>query len=124
MNAPQVLIVEDDAALRGALCQTMEFGGYDEKLNRSRLKILTKGAAHYLREVHGEEIEEEWWGWRPMSHNGLPVISAIPQWKNAFIAAGHSMLGLSMGTGTGKLITELMSGQNPHIDAQPYSLKS
>ena len=28
MNAPQVLIVEDDAALRGALCQTMEFGGY------------------------------------------------------------------------------------------------
>jgi len=28
MNAPQVLIVEDDATLRGALCQTMEYGGY------------------------------------------------------------------------------------------------
>ena len=28
MNAPQVLIVEDDAILRGALCQTMEYGGY------------------------------------------------------------------------------------------------
>jgi two-component system response regulator FlrC len=28
MNAPQILIVEDDAILRGALCQTMEYGGY------------------------------------------------------------------------------------------------
>ena len=28
MNAPQVLIVEDDATLRGALCDTMAFGGY------------------------------------------------------------------------------------------------
>lgn len=28
MNAPNVLIVEDDATLRGALCDTMTFGGY------------------------------------------------------------------------------------------------
>jgi D-amino-acid dehydrogenase len=33
------------------------------------------------------------------------------------------MLGLSMAPGTGRLVAELVTGQPPHIDPAPYSLR-
>ncbi|HUR53560.1 MAG TPA: FAD-dependent oxidoreductase [Gemmataceae bacterium] len=101
---------------------TMEFAGYDDRMNRSRLSILTEGAKHYLREPLAEPVQEEWWGWRPMTFDGLPVIDRAPAASNALIAAGHNMLGLSMGTATGKLVAEILGGEKPHIDVRPYSL--
>jgi D-amino-acid dehydrogenase len=32
------------------------------------------------------------------------------------------MLGLSMAPGTGKLISELVMGQKPHVDPAPYAV--
>jgi len=67
-------------------------------------------------------VQEEWWGWRPMTYDGLPVIDRAPAAANVLIAAGHNMLGLSMATATGKLVVELLSGEKPHIDPAPYAL--
>ena len=102
---------------------TMEFAGYDDTLNRSRLSILTEGAKHYLREPLAGPVEEEWWGWRPMTFDGLPIIDRAPAAANVLIAAGHNMLGLSMATATGKLVAEMVGGTKPHIDPEPYSLR-
>jgi D-amino-acid dehydrogenase len=104
------------------LGSTMEFSGYDESLNRSRLSILTEAAKLYLKEPLAEPVLEEWWGWRPMTYDGLPVIDRSPAMRNVLIAAGHNMLGLSMATATGKLAAELIGGAKPHIDPGPYSL--
>jgi len=103
---------------------TMEFAGYDATMNRDRLKLLTDGAAVYLKEpiVPGADAEE-WWGWRPMIPDGKPVIDRTPAMSNVVIAAGHGMLGLSMATGTGKLVAELLTGEKPHVDVGHYSLK-
>jgi D-amino-acid dehydrogenase len=102
---------------------TMEFAGYDESMNRNRLRILTDGAAMYLREPgtpHPSAVE--WWGWRPMIPDGKPIIDRIPTMSNVLVAAGHGMLGLSMATGTGKLVAELLTDATPHIDPTPYRL--
>ena len=99
---------------------TMEFAGYDETINRPRLESIKKGAALYLKEPYCEPVEEEWFGWRPMTYDGKPVIDKSPKHDNVFVAAGHNMLGLSMGSGTGKLVAEMMSGQTPHIDLKHY----
>ena len=56
-----------------------------------------------------------------MTWDSLPIIGAVPRLENAFLATGHNMLGLSMATATGKLITEMLTGAPPHIDPQPYS---
>ncbi len=102
---------------------TMEFAGYDETLNRSRLSILTEGAKSYLREPVAEPVQEEWWGWRPMTSDGLPVIDRTPAARNVLIAAGHNMLGLSMATATGRLVAEMLSNEKPHLNPEPYSLR-
>ncbi|MFN7583449.1 MAG: NAD(P)/FAD-dependent oxidoreductase, partial [Planctomyces sp.] len=49
---------------------TMEFSGYDTSLNRARLNYLRSGAAEYLHEPTAEPVEEEWYGWRPMTADG------------------------------------------------------
>jgi D-amino-acid dehydrogenase len=101
---------------------TMEFAGYDDRMNRSRLSILTDAAKVYLKEPLAGPVQEEWWGWRPMTPSGLPVIDRAPVARNVLIAAGHNMLGLSMATATGKLVGELLTGGAPHLDPTPYGL--
>ncbi len=104
------------------LGSTMEFSGYDTHLNPRRLELLKQGASHYLHEPHCEPVLETWYGWRPMTPDSKPVIDRSPRHDNVWLAAGHNMLGLSMAPATGKLLTELLSGQSPHVDPGAYRL--
>ncbi len=101
----------------------MEFVGYDTSLDPRRLQILKDGAAVYLKEPCAEPVEERWFGWRPMTYDGIPIIGRAPAYDNVMIAAGHNMLGLSMAPATGKLVAELLAGEPPHVDAKPYRVE-
>jgi len=104
------------------LGSTMEFAGYDTTLNPARLQLLRAGAEPYLREPYCDPVTEEWWGWRPMTYDSLPIIDRAPVASNVYVAAGHSMLGLTLGAVTGQLIAELVTGQTPHVDVQPFRI--
>ena len=100
----------------------MEFAGYDESIDPRRLQLLRDGAAVYLRDPEGDTVTETWQGFRPMVHDGKPVIDRSPALSNVLIAAGHGMLGLSMATGTGQLVSDLLTGATPAVDPSAYSL--
>jgi len=99
---------------------TMEFSGYDDTLNPARLEALRRGAARYLKEPYTEPTLDRWCGWRPMTWDGLPIVGPSPGLTNTTLATGHNMLGLSLAAGTGKLVSELVTGQTPHVDPTPY----
>ncbi|WP_010585026.1 NAD(P)/FAD-dependent oxidoreductase [Schlesneria paludicola] len=101
----------------------MEFAGYDATLDPKKMAMLRAGAAHYLHEPSAEPVVEEWFGWRPMTPDSLPIIDRCPNFNNVYLAAGHNMLGVSMAPVTGKLIAEMMNGQTPHVPIEPMSLK-
>ena len=103
------------------LGSTMEFSGHDRTLNRRRLDALERGAAEYLREPVGPAKREEWYGWRPLSWDDLPIIGRAPGHEHLWLATGHGMLGVSMSPATGRLLAELMTRQAPHLDPVPYS---
>lgn len=100
---------------------TMEFVGYDTSIKPERLQNLRTAAEKYLHDPHCDPIEEQWYGWRPMTWDGKPIIDRSPAMGNVWIAAGHNMLGLSMATGTGRLVKELMLQEKPHIDPSHFS---
>jgi D-amino-acid dehydrogenase len=102
------------------LGSTMEFAGYDKSIRPERLQLLKDGATGYLQEPYCEPVQEEWFGWRPMTYDSLPVIDHSPKYENVMIAAGHNMLGLSMAPATGKLVAEMIGGNSTHIDPKPY----
>ncbi len=86
------------------------------------MQLLRDGAALYLREPLAEPVLESWYGWRPMTPDGLPFIGRLPAFDNVYLAAGHGMLGLSMSPATGRLVAELIDGETPHIDTAPYAV--
>ena len=102
------------------LGSTMEFSGYDSTLNSTRLDALERGARAYLREPVGPERREEWFGWRPMTYDDVPIVGRAPGHPHLWLATGHGMLGVSMSTGTGQLIADLIGGRAPAIDPAPY----
>lgn len=104
------------------LGSTMEFAGYDRSMNDARLQALRDGAEPYLRDPTFNKTDEKWWGWRPMTVDGVPFIGPAPKLSNVFVAAGHNMLGLSMGPATGKLIAEMITGETPHLNVEAYAL--
>jgi D-amino-acid dehydrogenase len=102
------------------LGSTMEFAGYDERLNRTRLDALRRGAAAFLHEPEGATVNEEWYGWRPMTPDDLPLIGRAAAIPNLVIASGHGMLGMTMSAGTGLLVSEIVCGKPPQIDITPF----
>ena len=98
----------------------MEFVGWDTTIHQRRLNLLTEAAQKYLHDPMCKPIEETWYGWRPMTWDGKPIIDRSPAMSNVWIAAGHSMLGLSMAPATGRLLRELMTGQPTHLDASHF----
>ncbi len=101
---------------------TMEFAGYDTSINPKRLELLREAACLYLREPNLDAVEDTWYGWRPMTTDGLPYIDRAPAFENVWVAAGHNMLGLSLATVTGQLISDLITRRPPHINPHPLRL--
>jgi len=104
------------------LGSTMEFAGYDTSLNRTRLDALRRGAAEYLREPEGPAVVEEWYGWRPMTPDDLPMLGRAPGIENLTLATGHGMLGVSMSAISGVLVSEVVTGKTPSLDIAPYAV--
>ena len=99
----------------------MEFTGYDTSIPPHRIQQLRDSARPYLVASVDGDAQETWYGWRPMTWDSLPIIGATPQLNNAYLATGHNMLGLSLAPATGRLVTEFVTGESPHIDAAPFS---
>lgn len=73
-------------------------------------------------EIPMPKMEEVWYGYRPCSADGLPYIDRVSQWDNCIIATGHSMLGISLGAATGKLVSELAEEKTTSMPLEPFRL--
>jgi D-amino-acid dehydrogenase len=65
--------------------------------------------------------KDVWYGYRPCSADGLPYIGKVKE--NVIVATGHAMVGLSLGAGTGKLVSEIANGEKTSVDIRPYDPK-
>lgn len=113
-----VFVIAWDGRMR--LGGTMEFSGHDSRMNETRLQALEQAAHHYLRQPLGETMHERWYGWRPMTWDDMPILGRSPRHAHVWLAAGHGMLGISMSSGSGQLMADLITGQAPAIDPSPY----
>ncbi len=101
---------------------TMQLTGYDRTVDAKRLKMIQDSAQSYLRYRLPQQPETSSAAWRPMVYDDLPCIDRSPAANNAFVAAGNGMIGISTGTGTGRLIAEMICGEKPFLDLEPFSL--
>ena len=101
---------------------TMEFAGYDDRLDPVRLAALMRGAALYLKGPLPADGHEAWTGWRPMTPDDLPILGRAPGLANVTLAVGHNMLGTTLAAGTGLVISELITGRASSVDLAPFAV--
>ncbi len=102
---------------------TMEIAGINHDINKVRVGAIANAAIKYYPDIElsTEEKSKAASGLRPVSPDGLPYIGKSAKCKNLTIATGHAMMGLSMATGTGKLVSEIISEQKPTLSLRPFS---
>jgi D-amino-acid dehydrogenase len=101
---------------------TMEITGVDHTISMNRVKGIVDSIPRYYPEmkVAMPAVEEIWHGLRPCSPDGLPYIGRAKKISNLIYATGHSMMGLSLGPGTGKLIAEIIDGKKPSLPLNAF----
>jgi glycine/D-amino acid oxidase-like deaminating enzyme len=98
---------------------TVEFGGLDNPLSKSRIKNLINNAKYMMGDLPGHE--DEWLGFRPTLPDYLPVIGPSKKHKNVFYCFGHHHLGWTLGPISGKIISGMIAEENTNLDLKPYS---
>jgi len=98
---------------------TVEFGGLQNPISKSRVKNLILNAKDMLDGL--PEHKDEWLGFRPSLPDMLPVIGPSKNYKNVFYSFGHHHLGWTLGAISGKIISKMIDNENTNIDLQPYS---
>jgi D-amino-acid dehydrogenase len=104
---------------------TMEITSTDKLPRMNRIKGLLNSVKRFYPEfdIPMPGPGKVWYGYRPCSADGLPYIGRLKKWNNAVIATGHSMLGLSLGPGTGKLVSEIINGMPLSMAITPFSVE-
>src|SRR5262249_24424949 len=87
---------------------TMELAGLDTSLNATRVNAIREAVPRYLPDLGPADFEgvPAWSGLRPCSPDGVPYIGRSGRYSNLCIATGHTMMGVSLGPITGKLVSE------------------
>ena len=98
---------------------TVEFGGLNNPLSKSRIRNLINGAKYMLDGL--PEHEDEWLGFRPSLPDFLPVIGPSKNYKNVFYCFGHNHLGWTLGAISGKIISKMIANENTNLNLEPYS---
>jgi D-amino-acid dehydrogenase len=108
------------ASLR--IAGTLELAGMDFSFNSRRIEAIQKSARAYLPGLDTAKVIEIWRGLRPCTPDGLPIICRSKDFSNLIIAAGHAMLGMSLGPITGKLVSQLVLGEKTELNVAPLAV--
>ena len=102
---------------------TMEITSTNTPPKMNRVKGILESVERYFPGANIPEPSADmiWFGYRPCSADGLPYIGKVSKYKNLVIATGHSMLGLSLGAGTGKLVSEIINDEPLSMNIEPFA---
>ncbi len=97
---------------------TLELAGMDLSINQRRVDAIMRGVPRYIPhwDPSSFRVHEVWRGLRPCTPDGMALLGRPRRWRNVVVAAGHAMIGLSLGPVTGRIVSRLVAGEEPGHD--------
>jgi D-amino-acid dehydrogenase len=125
--APTVSLTDDGHKIvfsrlgqRLRVAGTAEFAGYDTSINERRCHAIVRRIFRIFPPLERYDKGIEYWaGLRPATPGNVPLVGAT-RFSNLYLNTGHGTLGWTMACGTGKLLSDLVSGRAPDVDPGPY----
>ena len=94
---------------------TAELSGYNLELNSVRCEALTRRASEWFGNAIDPSRADYWAGLRPATPSNVPIIGRT-RYRNLYLNVGHGTLGWTMAAGSGKALSEIVSGRKPDVN--------
>lgn len=94
---------------------TLELGGQGASVDLYRAESILRTAARWVEEVPVLDGAPVWSGLRPCTPDGMPMVGRPRRYRNLIVAAGHAMLGVSLGPITGSVVADLAAPRQTAI---------
>ncbi|QEZ45922.1 D-amino acid dehydrogenase [Cupriavidus oxalaticus] len=108
----------DDRIRVGGMAQIV---GYDRSLDPAKRRTLEHVVTDLFPGAGDVSQATFWTGLRPMTPDGTPIVGPT-QVRGLWLNTGHGTLGWTMACGSGKLLSDLVSGTSPAIRADDLSV--
>lgn len=141
----QILVTEAVAPIQDPMVISLQHGFYTQQTPHGsfimgfgdpheRREHITTSTWNFMEEMAAKilpvlpalaqlRVVRQWAGLYNMSPDAQPILGEVPTVKGFYNAVGFSGHGFMLAPVTGKLMAELISGQQPHLDIAPLSLE-
>ncbi|MCC7244491.1 MAG: FAD-dependent oxidoreductase [Saprospiraceae bacterium] len=110
---------------------TMEIGAINDRILLPRVQGILEAVPRFLPgladDAEFKKLATEpnlaskvWYGFRPVSADGMPYIGFAKNNKNLIMATGHAMVGVSLAAGTGLVVSELAEGKSTSVSLEAF----
>jgi glycine oxidase len=100
---------------------TVEDVGFRRRTTKEGLRRIRRMAEELVPQLRAAAEPFTWYGFRPGSPDGLPIIGGVPGLDNAVVATGHYRNGILLGPLTGQLVASLLLTGEPPPALAPFS---
>jgi D-amino-acid dehydrogenase len=108
---------------RVAAGATRETGsGFAPRTTAGGVREVLDEALRVAPGLDDAELAEVRVGLRPVSADRLPILGEVPGVEGAFAATGHGATGLQLGPYSGKLVAEMVRGEDPETDLSAFAV--
>lgn len=97
----------------------VEFAGLDAPSNKAPLDFIMQKVQETFPGMQWQDTRT-WLGHRPTLTDSLPIIGRMENHRNVILAFGHHHVGMTSGARTGRIVADLIAGNDPGLDLAPY----
>lgn len=109
------LVLEPTESQNFLLGSSRQFVGYDSSIDIHVVETIARRALRFFPKMNDFKIIRVYTGFRPYTEDHLPIVSAVEEIPGFYIAAGHEGDGISLATGTGKLMEQIINEKSETI---------
>jgi glycine/D-amino acid oxidase-like deaminating enzyme len=116
-------------ALLEAVCQrddgsyllgcAMDYPGLVWEPDLAGVALITESLPAIMPALRQAGFARAWAGVLPFTTDNLPIIDALPDFDDVYVAAGH-VFGNGAGPTTGRLLADMICGGEPMMDMTPF----
>lgn len=113
-------VVESTTSGTVLIGSSRERVGFDRTVSLPVLAQLAAKAVELFPVLASAKVMRSYLGFRPYCPDHLPVIGHDPRAPGLWHASGHEGAGIGLSVGTGKLLAQALSGQQPDLDLSAF----
>jgi sarcosine oxidase subunit beta len=114
-------VFEPTEATNFLIGSSRRFVGMDTSCHIEVLQAMAQRAIRFFPVIKDIKIIRSYAGLRPFTPDHLPIISET-EVPGFYVAAGHEGDGIGLSLITGKLISQMICGEQPAVTTEPLKL--